>query len=805
MVQAKGASPSMNFPRASLLMAIAVAALGVLGLAGWFFHLPLLASVLQPFVVVKANTALCLILAGIALALLGQRPENPGARLAGRLCAGFVTLLGALTLLEFLLGWDLRIDEFLVADPLYDRVNLPGRMAMVTAVAFVLSGTALLSLESRTRRGGWPAQWLVLACGLLAFLSFAGYLFDVRSLYTLAPYFSIALITVIGFLLLSLGILFARPRRGIVGLLTAAGQTGALARRFLPALIFIPVASGWIALQGQAKGLYTTEFAVALLVVANVSLLTALFWANMGSLSRSEIGRVAAEQQAREREIQLESVLDNTPVVVAVTDLSGRYLMVNRHFSTVFGLPREKILGKTYFDIFPKDAADRLKTNDYRAVQEGGIQIEEAIVVKGEPRTYISGKFPIRNEQDVSYAVCGISTDVTHFKKVEDQLRQAQKMESIGRLTGGIAHDFNNVLTVINSYAALLATRLPPGGRESKQAAEIARAGDRAADLTRQLLAFSRKQVLQPRAVDLNAAVSAVGKMLERMIGEDVDLRLSLAPALGTVRVDPAQIEQVLMNLAVNARDAMPEGGALTIETTNVALGEGYAREPAGVAPGNYVMLAVSDTGTGMDKETQARIFEPFFTTKEIGKGTGLGLSTVYGIVQQSGGHIWVYSEVGRGAIFKMYFPRLDDATAEAASSAKAPEIPRGNQLVLVVEDEPMLRRLMQSALEEYGYRVLLAEGPLEALSLLRGNEGKVDILITDVVMPKMDGRELAEEVQKLSPGMPVLYVSGYADNVVAHHGVLDKGVAFLQKPFTPESLARKVGEVLARRGGEDN
>jgi PAS domain S-box-containing protein len=379
----------------------------------------------------------------------------------------------------------------------------------------------------------------------------------------------------------------------------------------------------------------------------------------------------------------------------------------------------------------------------------------------------------------------------------EEELRQSQKIEAVGRLAGGIAHDFNNLLTVINGYSQLLLGRLGPDAPDRAEIEEISTAGGRAAALTRQLLAFSRKQVLQPRVLELNAVVTNMERMLRPMIGEDIELYTVLQPQLGRVLADPGQIEQVLMNLAVNARDAMPQGGRLTIETSNVELNETYARRLLTMTPGPHVLLAVSDTGCGMDKETQEHIFEPFFTTKEQGKGTGLGLSTVYGIVKQSGGSIWVYSEPGRGTTFKIYLPRVEEPTESVEPDTARARLPNGTETILLVEDEAGVRSLARASLQVYGYRVLEAANGDEAIRIFDRRQDAIHLLVTDMVMPGMDGRALSERLSARLPGLKVLYLSGYAEGAIVHNGVLNAGMAFLQKPFTPLSLARKVRAVL--------
>jgi CheY-like chemotaxis protein len=373
-------------------------------------------------------------------------------------------------------------------------------------------------------------------------------------------------------------------------------------------------------------------------------------------------------------------------------------------------------------------------------------------------------------------------------------------METIGRLASGLAHDFNNLLTAILGHCDILLRRLPEEEPARKGIEEIRIAGERAAGLTRQLLAYSRRQVLKPQVIDLNSSVTTMIPMLRRLIGENIELNPALQSDLGHVEADPSQIEQIIMNLVVNARDSMPRGGRVVVETSNADLDETFAKKHAPTRPGSYVMLAVSDTGIGMDEATQERIFEPFFTTKQLGQGTGLGLATVYGIVKQSDGYIWVYSEPGKGSTFKIYLPRVDADVFHEKEGEAAPPLPSGSETVLLVEDDRTVRLLASEMLEMNGYTVLEARDGREALDLVRHHGHPIDLLLTDVVMPQMSGRELAEGIASIHPGIRVLYMSGYTDGVIAHHGVLDAGVAYLQKPFTADFLARKVREVLDDR-----
>ncbi|HWR34798.1 MAG TPA: PAS domain S-box protein [Clostridia bacterium] len=390
-----------------------------------------------------------------------------------------------------------------------------------------------------------------------------------------------------------------------------------------------------------------------------------------------------------------------------------------------------------------------------------------------------------------------IAEDITERRTLEDQLRHSQKMEAVGRLAGGVAHDFNNLLTVIKGYSDLMLPELAPGNPMRNEVEEIRKAADRAASLTRQLLAFSRRQVLAPKVLDLNAIVTNMDKLLRRLLGEDVELLTVLAPSLGHVKADPGQIEQVIMNLAVNARDAMPSGGRLTIETTNFVIDESYSREHAMVKPGEYVMIGVSDNGIGMDAETASHVFEPFFTTKEMGKGTGLGLSTVYGIIKQSGGHVWVYSEPGLGSTFKVYLPVVEGGPEAMVTRPAAGGTYRGTETVLLVEDEDGVRALVREVLQRHGYVVIESQHGGEALIACEQHPERIHLLVTDVVLAQMSGREVAKRLCGLRPEMKVLYMSGYTEEAIIHHGVLDPGTAFLQKPFTPTALARKVREVL--------
>ena len=511
--------------------------------------------------------------------------------------------------------------------------------------------------------------------------------------------------------------------------------------------------------------------------------------------------RKVAEQTIRSSEERLRALFETVNLIVLGLNTEGKVDYVNPYFLTLTGYTRDEAVGSEWSERFLPTSQRLALGTVFRELLEGGgvhAHYQNPIVTKtGEERLISWHNTVLRDPQGRPTGTLSIGEDVTDHTRLEAQYRQAQKMEAVGRLAGGVAHDFNNLLTAIFGYADLLAEALPPDhtGREDLQ--EIRTAATRASALTRQLLAFSRQQVLQPIVLSLNDVVENIEKMLHRLLGEDVELETHLAKNLGNVRADAGQLEQVIMNLAVNARDAMPTGGKLTIETANTDLDEAYTEQHQPVIPGRYVMLAVSDTGTGMDAITKTKVFEPFFTTKEPGKGTGLGLATVYGIVKQSGGYVWVYTEPGKGTAFKIYLPHVD-APLEPVS--RAPELAgtvAGTETVLVAEDDELLRPLARELLTKLGYRVLEARNSVEALAVARSHQGDLHLLVSDVVMPGGGGFQLGQQLVTERPGLKVLYMSGYTDEAVVRHGLLERGLNYLQKPFTPAVLARRVRDVL--------
>jgi PAS domain S-box-containing protein len=506
--------------------------------------------------------------------------------------------------------------------------------------------------------------------------------------------------------------------------------------------------------------------------------------------------KVAEEAQAR-----LGMAVEQAGESIVITDKEGLIQYVNPAFERISGYSRPEAIGRTpaflksgiHDEAFYRELWSTLRQEtDWTGLlvnrrKDGTLYQEEAVIS------------PVRDSAGKVVNFVAVKRDVTTERVMEEQLRQSQKMEAVGRLAGGVAHDFNNILTAILGYSDLLLARQRENSKIHRELLEIRNAGDRAAHLTRQLLAFSRRQVLEPKVVNLNDVVAGIDTLLRRLIGENIDIQTALDGQLGNVKIDPGQIEQVIVNLAVNARDAMPNGGTITIETANVKHGDGYSLRHRAIQPGSYVMLAVTDKGTGMDEETKSRIFEPFFTTKEKGKGTGLGLSTVYGIVNQSGGHVWVYSEPGKGTTFKIYLPRVDEAVEAPGTKESATGTGR-SETVLLVEDDHAVRNITRIVLCNDGYKVLEAANGEEGLMIAGSHAGKIDLVLTDVVMPKMGGLEMVEQLASILPETKVLFISGYPENALHRYGTLPPETSFLMKPFKADTLTNKVRSVLDSR-----
>lgn len=511
--------------------------------------------------------------------------------------------------------------------------------------------------------------------------------------------------------------------------------------------------------------------------------------------------RKRAEERLRQSQQLLERTLHSLEDAVFIMDAKTTQILdCNHAASRIFGYNREEMLGRTTAFLHVNRAAlEQFRRHLFSAVEKRGFLHLFEFQMKRKDGTIFPTEHsvtPLEDEQGNRTGWVSVVRDITEHKRLEEQLRYSQRMETVGRLAGGVAHEFNNLLMAITGYASLAIDTLRLDDPVREDLEQIVKIAEQGANLTRQLLALGRRQIIAPRVINLNDLILNMDKMLRRLLGDDIELVTVPAPDLGLVKVDPGQIEQALINLVVNARDAMPRGGKLTIETANVTLDEDYVRQHVGTVPGDFVLLAVSDTGVGMTEEVKEHLFEPFFTTKEIGQGTGLGLSTVYGIVKQHEGYIWVYSEPGQGTTFKIYLPRVREKPERLPRQDEEGYLPRGTETVLVVEDDPAVREVMVRILREQGYTVLEAASADEALQIAARAEG-IQLLLTDVVMPKMSGKALAERLRVIYPNLKVLYVSGYSDNAIAHHGIFEKGIAFLQKPFTIAALARKVREVL--------
>ena len=513
--------------------------------------------------------------------------------------------------------------------------------------------------------------------------------------------------------------------------------------------------------------------------------------------------RGAGQALAQEQSL-VNTVLETIPDHIYFKDLEGRFLRINRSLAEYFGLnDPSQAIGKTDYDFFGPEHAGQAYVDEQEVMHSGQPEVaqEEKEVWPDGRETWVSTtKIALRDGRGQVIGTFGISRDITERKRLEAQFLQAQKMESVGRLAGGVAHDFNNLLTVINLNTTFAHQDLPREHPVQEYLGDVLKAADSAANLTRQLLAFSRRQIIEPKVLDLNALIKNTQKMLHRLIGEDIEVVKLASPDLGLVEADVGQIEQVLLNLAVNARDAMPQGGKLTIKTANATLDGGYVRQHLGAVAGQYVMFSVSDTGTGMSDEIKRHLFEPFFSTKDVGKGTGLGLATVYGIVKQHHGYIWVDSEPGEGATFTVYLPRIERVVERTPESETVGDTLQGGETILMVDDDLAVRAVMARMLSQLGYNVLLAANGLEGLRTAQKHRGKIDLLLTDVVMPQMGGKPLADAFRSLQPDAAVLYITGYTDDAIVDHGVLNPGVVLLQKPFTAGVLARKVREVLNRQ-----
>jgi two-component system, cell cycle sensor histidine kinase and response regulator CckA len=800
--------------------ACAVGALGVSALVGWWLNRALLMSVAAGFVAMNPVTAVEFILAGVALYLLRDQDSMPSsAGAAGRMIAATVVALAVLCLSRLYTPWDLGVDRLLFRDQVAQVIGgFPNRMAPNTGLSLVLLGTALGLLDYRAP-GDWrPAYGLAAVAGGLGLAAAVGYAYNSSALYGVGAFIPMALNTAVGILALAAGVFCARPRGGLPAVALGSGPGGVLARRLLPATLFVPLVLGWLYLKGHEAGIFDPAGGIALLSAATTLIVAVLIWQAAVSLNRSDLARRRAEEnlqalngdlearvaqrttELRQATAELQALFDASPLAICSVTLDGEVRSWNRAAERLFGWRADEVVGRPLPTIPPH------LLGEHRGLRERALSGNPFTDVETK-RLHRDGRLldvsistaALYDAAGVTHGVVAVYVDVSDRKALEAQLHQAQKMEAIARLAGGVAHDFNNVLTVIHTVSELLVADLPGDDGRRADAAEIRDAAGRGAALTRQLLAFSRRQVLRPRSVNVNRVVMNLEPMTRRLVEESVSLVTRLAPDVDRIKVDPGQLEQVLLNLVVNARDAMPLGGTLLIQTANVVLDQEYPQSHLSTRPGHYVVLTVTDTGCGMDAATQSRLFEPFFTTKPPGQGTGLGLATVYGIVKQSGGSIWVYSEVGRGTTFKIYFPQhLGPEDAPAAGTGSRP--PAGNlagRTILIVEDEAAVRSAVRRLLERSGCRVVEAASGADALAALAESPQRVDLVISDIVMPAMSGLELQQQLRQLRPSLPVLLMSGYTEEALNRLGGTGPLPFLVEKPFTVDEILAKVRDLL--------
>ncbi|HUQ45709.1 MAG TPA: ATP-binding protein [Gemmatimonadaceae bacterium] len=855
-----------------------VLTLSTIVLLGWAMDIRVMQSLYPGLVTMKANTAAGL--ATAAIALLCLQPCDADVPRRPRIVAVLALLVGTIgvgTLAQYAFHVNLGIDQLLFrAGADAALTPTPGRMAAVTAFAFVLMGAALAPVR---RNGGWPAhavQASAIAVAVLGLTSVLGYVYGAIPGAGLGQGIQIAPHTAVALVLLAVGLLACRAETGWMATVLSDGTGGTLARRLLPVAFAVPLALGALRQALTGMGVLGDESSSASMAAGMMLVFGVIIWRTAAALDQldrerraaeqarfeltlqeqaardradaeharrgiaehardvavqasrekdaayavldatlaiAERQREEAEQAVREREealMVLDRVMESTTIGIAVFDTELRYLRINSALAAIDGLPAEAHVGRTVLQAMPEHGEELTAT--LRSVLETGVpvlNVERALDAgseRGHKREWMLSFYPLRAVGGELFGAAMTALETTEQHSMERQLRQSQKMEAVGQLAGGVAHDFNNILTVITSYSSMLLTDLAPDAPIRGDVQQISDAADRASGLTRQLLAFSRQQVLEPQVIDLNALTTDLEKMLRRVLRADISFMTRLQPELGMVHADPGQLEQVLMNLVVNARDAMPNGGELTVETSNVDLDEAYAVRHVGVTPGAYVMLTVSDTGSGMDARTQAQIFDPFFTTKEKGQGTGLGLSTVYGIVKQSGGFIWVYSEPGHGTVFRVYLARTQHSAARRTGSEVPTPVTRGSETILLAEDEAPVRTVARRLLQRAGYTVLEASTGTEALEVARRPGVAIHLLLTDLVMPELNGRELAERFRELHPQAGTAFMSGYTEEAIQRRSVFRAGVVFIQKPFTPQRLLTKVREALdgaVREGAE--
>ena len=797
-----GASEAVGrTPGTACVVAIA---LGLSVVVGWIFNNTNVSSVMPGLVAMQPITAICLAISGTAILFARYLSRIPILHVG---LGAFILLLSILSLGQYITDSDLGIDGVFFPEAVRDQpvaMPHPGRMAEPTAIAFILISVSTILVGARTRTLARLSAICATIVLVLVIAILLGYLFQAGHLTTIFGFSSVALNTAVGLGALSVGLLALRPEVGWIGLVRGSGIGASAARRLLPLVVVVPIAVSWLALKGSEAGLYPAEVRLALITTVTLVLLVSLtIWAATRLNNLDAIRRT--EQALRETETQARAVIEASPDAFVRLDEDGMVTEWSGQAEALFGWTRAEAIGQRM--------ADMIVPDELRSAHEAGIARHRN--APSGPHVNMRTQLRARNRQGDSFPVeltivstsrdgrpifNGFVRDIRERLAAEERLRHAQKMEAVGQLTGGIAHDFNNLLAITIANLDLL-EELPDLGAGAKELVAAAQdASFRGADLTGRLLSFSRQQTLQPFSTDINALITEYTKLLERLLGSDIDFRLDLASTLWEATIDRGQLEAAITNLATNARDAMPKGGQLTISTRNETIDGTYAAKHVDVAAGDYVAVEVTDTGHGMSAQVLKRAVDPFFTTKEEGKGTGLGLSMVFGFAKQSGGHVRIYSEVNQGTTVTLLLPRaLVAKQDEVAVKPSSPQAEPGES-ILLVEDDPSLRRVARIQLQSLGYRVLEAEDGRSALQALMQDD-EIDLLLTDIVMPGgLNGADLGREARDLRPDLKLMYMSGFPQSSFGDRTQLEQGVVLMRKPFRKSELAVEIRKILEGR-----
>lgn len=838
--------------RASLFAGCFSILLGLTVLIGWQFQISLFKQLFASFIPMYCDTAVVFTLCGTGLIFLVFQQKQ-----LCRVISITVLFLAALNLIQYMFDINIGLDGIFIK--FYDLINAPypGRMAPNTAINFLLSALSLLLLTFDREKLYLLSECFCQVVIALSVIAIIGYLEGLESAYTIGEYIGMALYTAIGFLVFNIGIWAninsqSRIQFSSIPLWMPIFWSILVLQidLYFPETLFTGILHTPLLFCSMCFRYQFTSFVLAFFIslfiilgyylspssdlnfqhaLFNRSLLIAVVWVmayliyqykntffkllaiqtNLENMVSERVKQLCEEIQIRkETEQELKAnkdrfrfIFENAASGIALMTIEGKWVMVNQRFCDIVGYTQEELKQKTFHDITHPDdlVMDIQYTEQLLRKDIQTFTMEKRYIRKDQTFVWVNLTASIiYDDKEKTIYTIKIVEDITKRKELESQLVQAQKMESIGQLAGGIAHDFNNLLVAIKMNTEFAMQNIEKDSITHDDLQEVLHASDKASALTRQLLAFSRKQVMELKIINVNQLILNVEKMLRRLIGEHIELRSNLDPELGNVNVDPGQFEQIVINLIVNARDAMPDGGTITIETKNAELDEYYSSTHLDVTPGSYIMLVVSDNGCGMEPHIQEKIFDPFFTTKGKDKGTGLGLSTVFGIVKQFGGSIHLYSELDKGSVFRIYLPRVEGETETSITSMMiSSEIVDG--CILVVEDNDSVRQVVVRVLQNHGYQVLEAKNGAEALANCSGAQEKIDLLLTDMIMPEMSGRELAEKMKEKMGNLKVLFMSGYTDNVIVHHGGLEKGAEFLQKPFNGPDLLNKVNLILTK------